>query len=239
MQAWLVSMELIWHRIRECGFGGQSQSSKRKKKGGGCPYSQNWDRRKTLSKNSEGKLILGKNTVKSRKRWPLSTLQSFWHAVGHLGPGWHGPCGTERPLQAGTGSERGGGGSWDHLGGEAADPEGSGEAETVRAISQRSRPEHLRHAGREPFSRWRAPVMNHFLAPIPQAVLTAQEASLALPTRAMNDREQQAPRGSTETQRRSQTPARPLTVPFTLVPSTEDKASCPWGTQRPPGLQDG
>lgn len=35
MQAWLVSVELIWHRIRECGFGGQSQSSKRKKKGRG------------------------------------------------------------------------------------------------------------------------------------------------------------------------------------------------------------
>lgn len=31
MQAWLVSVELIWHRIWECGFGGQSQSSKNKK----------------------------------------------------------------------------------------------------------------------------------------------------------------------------------------------------------------
>lgn len=34
MQAWLVSVELIWHRIWECGFGGQSQSSKKKKNGG-------------------------------------------------------------------------------------------------------------------------------------------------------------------------------------------------------------
>lgn len=24
VQAWLVSVELIWHRIWECGFGGQS-----------------------------------------------------------------------------------------------------------------------------------------------------------------------------------------------------------------------
>lgn len=86
MQAWLGSVELIWHRIRECGFGGQSQSSK-KKKGGGCQrilrVSKLGQEEDTLNKFRR-KINSWKNTVKSRKRWPRSTLQSFWHAVGHL-----------------------------------------------------------------------------------------------------------------------------------------------------------
>lgn len=103
------------------------------KKKGGCQrifksFKIEREEENTLKK-SRRKMNSWKNTVKSRNRWPLSTSELLAR-VGHLGHSWHGPCGTERPLQAGTKSERGRGRSWDHMGWEAADPDGTGEAET-------------------------------------------------------------------------------------------------------------
>lgn len=130
MQACLVSVELIWHRIWECGLGARAKAQKT----WGCQrifksFKIERKEENTLKKNPEGKLILGKILSSPEIDGP-SPLQSFWHIVGHLGHGWHGSCETELPLQAGTKSERGRGRSWGHLRWEAEDPEGSGEAET-------------------------------------------------------------------------------------------------------------
>lgn len=75
MQAWLVSVELIWHRIWECGFGGQSQSSKKKKEGGQRilkSFKIEGQEEDTLKKYRK-KTNSWKNTVKSRNRWSHST----------------------------------------------------------------------------------------------------------------------------------------------------------------------
>lgn len=124
MQAWSASIGLIWHRIWECGFGGQSQSSIKKKGGQQIYKILKIEKRKiTLKNNSKGKIKLLRKILSNPEIDEPSPLQSFWHAVGHLGHGWHNPCGTEQPLETGTQSERGQGQGWDHLGWEVAEPD--------------------------------------------------------------------------------------------------------------------
>lgn len=123
---WSASIGLIWHRIWECGFGGQSQSSIKKKEGGN-EFSKilkiEKKRKTTLKSNPEGKLKLLGKILSNPERDEPSPRQSLWHAVGHLGHGWHNPCGPEKPLKTGRKSERGRGRSWDHLGWEIPGPE--------------------------------------------------------------------------------------------------------------------
>lgn len=124
MQAWLVSVELIWHRIWECGFGGQSQSSKNKKIKKGWPgqiifksFKIEGQEEDTLQKIQKENLILGK-ILSSPERGGPSPLRSFGTLLGILGVagmapvGWSGPCRLAGNLK-GAGAGAGAGTPWD------------------------------------------------------------------------------------------------------------------------------
>lgn len=186
-------------------------------------------RKISLKNNPEGKIKPLRKILSNPEIDEPSPLQSFWHAVGHLGHGWHNPRGMEQPLKTGTQSERvrGRAGTiWD------------GRLQILMignrglwAISQRPHPKHLRHAGgsfllmvgSKPESCPPSQQHQSFrLCSVPKKGLWH---FLEGPHRFQNGRHPGNQRQHRDLD--PQTPDQPPAVPSKLVSSTEYKGPCP------------